>query len=393
MAKPKLFHALGLHMHQPPDNLRLLIESDPREAERIIRCYERVPRYIRRFRDCAHIHVGFSGILLEQLRDPDIVDSYRGIIDIPAMLEAYADAQSIELVGMGYYHPIFPLIPREDWEDHLIRGREIIKETFGRAPRGFWPSKLAFCIDMIPAVAKAGYQYVIVDDMRLRRHGEMADICRPYRLTVDDASIVVIPRDSELSEAQAQGTDPQSFSRAVQSRLQNVTPAHPPRLITTWSDGENGGWFRQMHEQSGFFGHFFAPLMEAVQAGGSPVVPVSLSDFIAENSPVADPDVCLAGGTPHAGVAVGDRALASAEEAAVAQVRALSARYRDLRSSAGDLPPEVRAALDEARRLILEAETSCFLSWDDEWREKLYDRTRLAEALLDQATAKRGARQ
>ena len=29
-----VFHLLGLHMHQPPDNLRLLIDSNEWEARR-----------------------------------------------------------------------------------------------------------------------------------------------------------------------------------------------------------------------------------------------------------------------------------------------------------------------------------------------------------------------
>jgi alpha-amylase/alpha-mannosidase (GH57 family) len=77
-------HALGLHMHQPPGNLALLIEANPWEAEQIIRCYERPTRYARQYADVGHLHIGFSGILLEQFLDPDIVDRYRHIIDIPA---------------------------------------------------------------------------------------------------------------------------------------------------------------------------------------------------------------------------------------------------------------------------------------------------------------------
>ena len=83
----QICHALGLHMHQPPDNLRILIESNKFEAEQIIRCYDRVPRYARDFADVARIHVGFSGILLEQFRSPDIIDRYRRFVDIPPQVD------------------------------------------------------------------------------------------------------------------------------------------------------------------------------------------------------------------------------------------------------------------------------------------------------------------
>ena len=57
---------------------------------------------------------------------------------------------------MGYYHPIFPLIPRADWAEQLERGREIMELAFGRAPVGFWPPEMAFSMDLIPTLVKVG---------------------------------------------------------------------------------------------------------------------------------------------------------------------------------------------------------------------------------------------
>ncbi|WP_206054876.1 hypothetical protein [Nitrosococcus wardiae] len=68
METGKIFHALGLHMHQPPGILRLLIGSNPWEAEQIIRCCERAARYAHQYSDISHLHVGVSGILLQQFR-------------------------------------------------------------------------------------------------------------------------------------------------------------------------------------------------------------------------------------------------------------------------------------------------------------------------------------
>lgn len=397
MAQTQVFHALGLHMHQPPGNLRLLIDRDPLEAEQIIRCYERVPRYAQRFRDHARIHVGFSGILLEQFRDPGIVDSYRAIVDIPAMLDNYAQAGNVELIGMGYYHPLFPLIPPEDWEDHLIRGRQIMKDVFGRAPRGFWPSELAFCMEMVPALVKAGYEYVIVDGVHVQfkegqfKEGEsregVAESFRPYRATVGDTSIVVIPRDRELSLAQAEGTDLRSFLEAIQGRVQHAPSTDQQCLITTWSDGENGGWFRQMHEQSGFFGHFFVPFLEEIATGAANVQPVLLGDFITGNPPTEEAHVRTGSWTPDTGFDFSRWTASPAQKKAIEHIRTLSARYRLVSERAS---AEVSGPLDEARTLILESETSCFLSWGEQWLAKLYNRTRRVETLLDAVDTSRG---
>ena len=78
--------------------------------------------------------------------------------DTLARVKAYREAPNIEFLGMGHYHPIFPLIPVEDWEEQLSYGRKRIAEVFGRDPEGFWPPEMAFMEEMVPAIVKAGYK-------------------------------------------------------------------------------------------------------------------------------------------------------------------------------------------------------------------------------------------
>lgn len=390
MTATRIFHALGLHMHQPPGNLRLLIEANPWEAEEIIRCYERVPRYALRYRDVARLHVGFSGVLLEQLLDPDIVGRYRHIVDIPAMLERYREADNIELIGMGYYHPIFPLIPHADWAEQLARGRALMEEVFGRAPRGFWPPEMAFTMKMIPALVQAGYEYVVVDGVHVRPEDGISDIFRPYLGCQEGICIGVVPRDRDVSNAQESGLDPGWFRDEVTWRTAGSPRPHEMRLVTTWSDGENGGWFRQTHEESGFFGHFFAPYMEEVRAGDSPIIPVCLGDYLKQAPPIARTQVQT--GAWNVGATSGEDlsqwAGTERQRQAVAEVDRLSARYWQLMKGQEHRGPGWEDAMGRARRLILEAETSCFLFWGDSWIPHLYARTREAAAALDEAQAR-----
>jgi alpha-amylase/alpha-mannosidase (GH57 family) len=385
----KIFHALGLHMHQPPGNLKLLIDSNPWEAEQIIRCYERAARYALNYRDVGYLHVGFSGILLEQLQDPQVIDRYRHLVDIPAMLESYAQADNVELIGMGYFHPIFPLIPQTDWEEQLLAGRQIVEELLGRAPKGFWPPEMAFCMEMIPALVKAGYEYVVVDGVHLESKVGVADIYQPYRASYGGATITVIPRDRDLSNAQESGLDPTWFFNEVTHKLAQSPHPDAPRLVTTWSDGENGGWFRQMHEESGFFGHFFAPYMEAVRGGRAPIRPITISQYLRDYPPVEKTIVRT--GAWNVGATSGfdfsQWAGTESQKQAVAKICAVSARYWRLKPQERKLSTHGREALHKARKLILEGETSCFLFWGDAWVPELYRRIELAERFLAEAEA------
>jgi alpha-amylase/alpha-mannosidase (GH57 family) len=379
------FHALGLHMHQPPGNLRLLIESNEWEAQQIIRCYERAARYAHRFADVARLHVGFSGTLLEQLRDQRIVDMFRRFVDIPAMLDSYRTARNIELIGMGYYHPIFPLIPVEDWEEQLSRGRQMVQDTFGRAPRGFWPPEMAFCMDMVPALKKAGYEYVVVDSVHVKpeEEPELPDLYTPYLAEFGGASITVIPRDRGLSNAQESGMDAGWFANEVARKLAEAPASGEDRLVTTWSDGENGGWFRQMDEGSGFFGHYFTPYMMRVQADDYPVRPALISEFIAGRQ--ARKKARVQTGAWNVGSTSGydfsQWAGSEAQKKALREVFDVSAQYWSLRRQKEGATDELR----EARRLVLESETSCYLFWGDSWIPKLYERTGAARERLKRA--------
>jgi hypothetical protein len=135
-------------------------------------------------------------------------------------------------------------------------------------------------MDMVPALVEAGYEYVVVDGVHVRPENGVNDIYQPYQACHDGLCITVVPRDRAISNGQESGLDPAWFAREARSRTAASPRPGQPRLVTTWSDGENGGWFRQTHEPSGFFGHFFAPYMEHVQAEDFPVVPVALGDYL-----------------------------------------------------------------------------------------------------------------
>ncbi|MGE5154072.1 MAG: glycoside hydrolase family 57 [Bdellovibrio bacteriovorus] len=386
MTPSNISHALGLHMHQPPGNLRLLIEANPWEAEQIIRCYERPLRYATHYRDVGRLHIGFSGVLLEQLLDPEIVERYRHLLDIPEMLARYREADNIELIGMGYYHPVFPLIPRADWPEQLERGLAVMDQAFGRIPRGFWPPEMAFTMDMIPALVDAGYEYVVVDGVHVRPEDGISDVFRPYLACHQGVCITVVPRDRDVSQAQESGLDPNWFQNEVRWRVGGSPRPGEPRLVTTWSDGENGGWFRQTDEGSGFFGHFFAPYMEHVRGGEYPVVPVSLGDYLQRvpGAALAQVQTGAWNGGGNPGLDLSQWAGSESQRAAVAEVSRLSERYWSLRAACrrhGESPAS--ATLERARRLILEAESSCFLFWGDAWIPHLSARTGPAAGALD----------
>ena len=376
---PLFYYAMGLHMHQPPDNLKLLIEHNEWEAQQIIKCYERAARYAHKYPK-ESFQVDFSGILLEQFLDPYIVDKYRKFVDIPRMLDDYRSAKNIEIIGMGYYHPIFPLIPKEDWPEQLEKGKAVCEKAFGRPPKGFWPSEMAFCMEMIPALVKAGYEFVVVDHVHVRSEsGEALDPFQVYTAEYNGARITVIPRNRDLSNAQESGLNPEWFLNETRQKL-GASAGKGTRLVTTWSDGENGGWFRQMDDNSGFFGYFWAPMVEKIKDKSANIVTVKLSEYIKNNPPAGKAKVNT-GAWNVATTSGYDFAQWNGSESqkkAIEELCRTSKRYWELSGAAGGKNQN----LTKARQAILDAETSCYLFWGEAWLPKLYEKLDQAKQLL-----------
>jgi hypothetical protein len=228
---------------------------------------------------------------------------------------------------------------------------------------------------------------VVVDGVHVHPQDGLSDIYRPYLACHEGVCITVVPRDRVISNAQESGLDPAWFAREAQIRTQASPRPGEPRLVTTWSDGENGGWFRQTHEPSGFFGHFFAPYMELVRAGEYPAVPVSICDYLREHPPITRAQVQAGawnvGST--SGADFSQWAGSESQRKAVRVLHDLSARYWDLARQCERLTDAGHAALARGRDLILEAQTSCFLFWGDDWIPHLYERTVPAQRELAQA--------
>jgi alpha-amylase/alpha-mannosidase (GH57 family) len=382
---PEAYHALGLHMHQPPGNLNLLYEANNWEAQQIIRCYERPARYAHAYKDVARFHVGFSGILLKQLQDPQIIDRYRQYIDIPKMFQAYRHAENIEIIGMGFYHPVFPLIPKEDWQEQLEKGREIAQQVFGRRPLGFWPSEMGFCMEMIPAIKKAGYEYVVVDNVHVQplKESQRIDSFQAYLARYQKTEITIVPRNRDISNAQESGMSADWFINEAENKIKASPHPDKDRLVTTWSDGENGGWFRQMDEGSGFFGHFFAPFMEKARKKQTRIQSMKISDFLKKHPPKEEVTVRTGAWNvaTTSGYDFSQWTGSEARKKAIQEVFAVSRQYWQL-AKEDKLSQEAKDFLNKAREEILTAETSCYLFWGDSWVPQLLERVNSARQLL-----------
>lgn len=382
MPSQSILHALGLHLYQPADNLTDLLRRHPDEVGRILRCYERLARHAHKYAQVARLHVALSPVLLEQLRDPGLIEACRPMADIPAILDSLRDATSIEFIGSGLRHAPLPLIPPEDWDDQLREERLAMEAALGRVLKGYWPPAGLFVAEMIPALKRAGYDYVLLPTTALvLADGSGADPYRPYRLSHQGVSLTAIPVDAGFSQAQAHGLDAPWFADQVRDGVAQSPASTAPYLLTTWTDGENGEWFRCPDEEQGFYGQFFSPCMEFCETGEYPLRPVHLSEYLGQHP--AQLEATLAAQPP-----LEQRAgLGEEGKATRARLFAVAERYWS-RAKAGATPTSPgREALRQARDLLLRAEDSGYLLGDAAQRQTMLGLLDQAWSLLEERTA------
>ncbi|MFX1356584.1 MAG: alpha-amylase/4-alpha-glucanotransferase domain-containing protein [Promethearchaeota archaeon] len=144
------------HFHQPVDNFQWVIEDAFRKS------YGPLIENIFNYPD-VKVTFHFSGNLLEWFinHKPDVIKK----------LKEMAKRGQIEIIGGGYYEPIFAIIPYRDKIVQLKKLSALIKSEFGLDVKGAWLSERVWEPNYPSFLNDAGLKYVIVDDNHFRGTG------------------------------------------------------------------------------------------------------------------------------------------------------------------------------------------------------------------------------
>ncbi|MCB2261580.1 MAG: glycoside hydrolase family 57 [Candidatus Thiosymbion ectosymbiont of Robbea hypermnestra] len=367
-------HALVLNLHQPPNNLQELLDDGNWEAKEILYALDRIPRSLWDLEDVARVHLSLSGTLLETLNDPGFQQRVYGVVDCGALLWHFQNQALFEILGTGFYHPVLPLIPEADRPQHLYRWLDIARHLLWRPHfQGFWPPEMGFSMELIPLLRSCGYRYVLVDSEHVEPVTSMnwQELrYRPHIARHGQDEIIIIVRDRDLSNAQEAGMDVDWFDNEIAERTRwcDFVP-----LVTTCTDGENGGWFRNPTQGANFWSAFYRPFLERVRAGESAVSPIFIGDYL--NTHGAHGEVHVHTGAWNTGWHDGrnftqwtgsERQRATLEAlgklSAAIQAASHQAAERGIADDAG-----FQQALEQATWRLLRAETSCNFYWGEAW--------------------------
>jgi len=145
-----IYWAQLLNFHQPPTQV-------PSTLKMI--CNESYRPLLKIFEEYANVRltINFNGVLIDMSTDcghQDAIDGYRDL----------AERGQIGFAGTGKYHPILPLLSKEEVKRQTALNIQTNRRFFGRAyaPQGFFPPEMCYRRDILQPVVKSGCRWIIL---------------------------------------------------------------------------------------------------------------------------------------------------------------------------------------------------------------------------------------
>lgn len=221
-----------LHIYQPPTQSEEIVRKVTDEGYRtLVRVLKEAP--------AGRITLNINAVLTEQLARYGLDDVIQGLRDL-------AERGQIEFTGSAMYHPILPLIPRDEIIRQVRLNSEVNQRYFGEAyrPVGFFPPEMCYSHEVAQTVAELGFRWIIVDELSF--NGKMGSVEYDRLYEVEGlAGFLVFFKERPFSAGITYGTYPaaEPFLAALEGELEEHS------YLLTGTDGEVYGHHRPGQEK------------------------------------------------------------------------------------------------------------------------------------------------
>ncbi|MDR1747617.1 MAG: DUF1926 domain-containing protein [Spirochaetaceae bacterium] len=222
------------------------------------------------------------------------------------LLEEMTERKQLEMLGGGYYEPLFPLIPPADRVGQIEMMTTILRRLTGKRPRGCWLPGSGWDPSLISSLNTCGMEYILLDkDQIACEQYNSREAYSPVIIEEMGKTIYALPMDTELFTGS--GAVPQAVldrllavaGNREQSAVCAFVPLQlVPELFSPSGDGESWmeGFFSTVREHpeaanfslpGRFMKHLIPFRKTYISSGAAPAVTRwSLIPFAAENDAV-----------------------------------------------------------------------------------------------------------
>ena len=236
MTEKQIHLPIVFHFHQPVDQKDFIYEDVYQKS------YMPLIDNLFHFK-AIKFTLHFSGNLLEWFLEnkPDFIDK----------LKVMAKRGQIEIIGGGYYEPIFAIIPYRDRIAQMKKLSDLIKKEFGLEVKGAWLSERVWEPNYPSFLNDAGLRYVIVDDNHFRSTGITEEETFYSYITEDEGKTL---RVFSINEDLRYLTPWKPTYMSIEY-LKNVADEKGDRCVLFISDAEKMGAWATTHQICYVEGH------------------------------------------------------------------------------------------------------------------------------------------
>ncbi len=270
--KSSIFFGMVYHFHQPVDNRVDVIEDNFKKSYEPL-----IDEIFKHPKVKTTLHI--SGNLLEWFLDhkPEFIKK----------IKIMANRGQIEIIGGGYYEPIFSIIPNRDRNAQIEKLTSLIKKEFGLDVKGAWLSERVWEPNYPSFLSDLGLKYVIVDDNHFRSTGITEEETFYTHITEDQGKTLRIFPINEKIRYLA----PWKPTFMTFDYLKSVTDEKGDRFILMISDAEKMGAWATTHQicyidgkghQEGDMGKPFIPAFFEQIIKNEWVKSITLSEYMVQ---------------------------------------------------------------------------------------------------------------
>lgn len=265
------YFAMGLHFHQPVGNFERILERAYRD------CYRPFLEVLAKYPEI-RMTFHFSGNLLDyfEAHHPEFLD----------WIDEFVRSGQVEMMGGGYYEPIFQAIPRRDRIGQIEMLSDYIERRFGKGPDGIWIPERVWSPDLVEDLYSCGVRYCILDDTHLINAGVGEEGLNGYFMTGPaDSRIAVFPSDTFLRYSM-----PFKSPRETLGHFRGKKKEGKGRLFIYGDDGEKFGEWPWTHDwvyKKGWLDNFFKELRKNQRW----LKTVTFSEYLDSHGPLGEKDI------------------------------------------------------------------------------------------------------
>lgn len=221
MVEQKLNLLLGVHSHITED---VFIENGkPGSISNYV-------NLIEAFENCKNLKVNihFSGRLLSALD--------KQISGFSNKISKLLNENKLELISGGLHEPLFPFIPKDDRQAHLLLMNRLLSHLYGYTPSGVWTTKFVWEPSLALDFAKSRLQYTCLPKEHFTFAGLEEKELSGYFITEEEGKKIAVFPITRLINDLIENSTPDEAVKQIFSKLSSSDGDVP--LVALFYNGQ-----------------------------------------------------------------------------------------------------------------------------------------------------------